>query len=215
MSSTKKLLVLRCKKIEQCQCPRRLCATVTKKTSLFEINKYSGLHTCVNPCMNQDHHQLDSNLIVVHIEGMIKTQFTLLVAVIQTSVVERFGYQISYTKASKGKRKALTNLFGDFYKSYAKLPHFFGALEQANPGCVVISKTFPGNMQNEEAFQRVFWTFHPSIEGFKHCRPVLTIDGTHLYGKYKGTVMIAMGCDGNNQLFPLAFALTEGENVDS
>ncbi|RVX08331.1 hypothetical protein CK203_017615 [Vitis vinifera] len=27
--------------------------------------------------------------------------------------------------------------------------------------------------------------------------------------------MIAMGCDGNNQLFPLAFALTEGENVDS
>ncbi|KAL6318547.1 hypothetical protein AAG906_000625 [Vitis piasezkii] len=69
-------------------------------------------------------------------------------------------------------------------------------------------------MQNEEVFQRVFWAFHPSIEGFKHCCPVLTIDGTHLYGKYKGTVMIAMGCDGNNQLFLLAFALTEGENVD-
>ena len=27
--------------------------------------------------------------------------------------------------------------------------------------------------------------------------------------------MIAMGCDGNNQLFPLDFALTEGENIDS
>ena len=114
--------------------------------------------------MNQDHHQLDSNLIVVHIEGMIKTQFTLLVAVIQTSVVERFGYQISYTKASKGKRKAVTNFFGDFYKSYAKLPHFFGALEQVNPRCVIISKTFPSSMQNEEVFQRVFWAFHPSIE---------------------------------------------------
>ena len=124
MSSTKKLLVLRCKKTEQFQCPWRLCATVVKGTSLFEINKYSGPHTSVNPCMNQDHHQLDSNLIVVHIEGMIKTQFTLLVAVIQTSVVERFGYQNSYTKASKGKRKTLTNLFGDFYKSYAKLPLF-------------------------------------------------------------------------------------------
>ena len=68
-------------------------------------------------------------------------------------------------------------------------------------------------MQNEEVFQRVFWAFHPSIKGFKHCHHVLTIDGTHLYGKYKGTVMIAMGCDGNNQLFPHAFALTEGENV--
>ena len=27
--------------------------------------------------------------------------------------------------------------------------------------------------------------------------------------------MIVMGCDGNNQLFSLAFALTRGENNDS
>ena len=56
LSSTKKLLVLRCKKAEQSQCPWRLRATVVKGTSLCEINKYSGPHTCVNPCMNQDHH---------------------------------------------------------------------------------------------------------------------------------------------------------------
>ena len=80
-------------------------------------------------------------------------------AAIQASIVEKFGYQISYKKASKAKLKALTNLFGDFYKSYAELPHFFIALEQANPRCVVISKTFPGIMENTEIFQRVFWTF--------------------------------------------------------
>ena len=188
---------------------------VVKGTTLFAINKYNGPHKCVNPYLNRDHQQLESNLIVAHIQGMIKTQFTLLVIAIQASIVEKFRYQISYKKASKAKLKALTNLFGDFYKSYAELPHFFIALEQANPGCVVISKTFPGIMENTEIFQRVFWTFHPSIEGFKHCRPVLSIDGTHLYGKYKGTLMIVMGCDGNNQLFPLAFVLTEGENIDS
>ena len=43
----------------------------------------------------------------------------------------------------------------------------------------------------------------------------MSIDGTHLYGKYKGKLLIAMGCDENNQLFPLAFAITEGENTDS
>ena len=92
LSSIKKLLVLRYKKAEQSQCPWRLCATVVKGTSLFELNKYSGPHTCVNLYMNQDHHQLDSNLIVAHIEGMIKTQFTLLVTAIQASVVERFDH---------------------------------------------------------------------------------------------------------------------------
>ncbi|KAL6345686.1 hypothetical protein AAG906_017422 [Vitis piasezkii] len=119
-------------------------------------------------------------------------------------VAEQFGYQISYQKAMKAKRKAMTQLFGDWYKSYADLPRFFPTLEHSNPGCIVYSKMVPGNNLNEEIFQR-----------FAHCRPVLSIDGTHLYGKYKGTLPIAMGCDGNNQLFPLAFAITEGENTDS
>ncbi|CAH9115786.1 unnamed protein product [Cuscuta europaea] len=64
-------------------------------------------------------------------------------------------------------------------------------------------------------FQRVFWAFKPSIHGFKHCRPILTIDGTHLYGKYKGTLLVAMSCDANNQIFPVAFAVVESENGDS
>ena len=43
--------------------------------------------------------------------------------------MEKFGYQISYKKAFKTKLEALTNLFGDFYKSYAELPHFFVGLK--------------------------------------------------------------------------------------
>ena len=57
--------------------------------------------------------------------------------------------------------------------------------------------------------------FHPSIEGFNHCRLILSIDGTHLYEKYKDTLMIALGCDGNNKLFPLSFSITEEKNIDS
>ena len=60
---------------------------------------------------------------------MIKAQFTLSVADIQASVVKKFGYEISYKKTLLGKHKTLTNLFGDYYKLYALLPHFFIALE--------------------------------------------------------------------------------------
>ena len=42
---------------------------------------------------------------------------------------------------------------------------------------------------------------------------MLIIDGIHLYGKYKGTAMIVMGCNEKNQLFLLVFALIEDENV--
>ena len=111
--------------------------------------------------------------------------------------------------------KAIRQLFGDFSQSYTELPRLLLAIKHSNPGCVVIWKTCDINMPNNEIFQRVFWSFKPSIEGFKHCHPVMSIDGTHLYGKYKGKLLIAMGCDGNNQLFPLSFAITEGENTDS
>ena len=188
---------------------------VVKYTCLFVINKYKGPHICVSPCLNRDHHQLDSNLVAAHIKEIIKVQFTLTTAVIQASVMEKWGYEISYKKVLDGKHKTLRQLFGDFSQSYTKLPRLFLVIEQANPGCVVIWKTFDINMPNTEIFQRVFWSFKPSIEGFEHCRPVLSIDGTHLYEKYKGTLLIAMGCDGNNQLFPLTFAITEGENIDN
>ena len=70
-------------------------------------------------------------------------------------------------------------------------------------------------MPNIEIFQHIFWSFKSSIEGFEHYCPVKSIDGTYLYEKYKDTLLIAMGCDGNNKLFPLAFSIIEGENTDS
>ena len=71
VASSKKLLVLRCKKAEECQCQWKLRAMVVKETSLFVINKYEGPHTCVNPCLNRGHHQLDSKLVATHIQAII------------------------------------------------------------------------------------------------------------------------------------------------
>ena len=87
VTSSKKLLVLKYKKVEECPC--KLRAMVVKDTCLFFINKYKGPHTCVKPCLNQDHHQLDSNLVAAHIKAIIKTQFTLTTAAIQASVMDK------------------------------------------------------------------------------------------------------------------------------
>ena len=89
VASSKKLLVLRCKKVKECKCPWKLRVMLVKDTCLFVINKYKRSHTCVNPCLNQNHHQLDSNLVATHIKGIIKAQFTLSVVVIQASMMEK------------------------------------------------------------------------------------------------------------------------------
>ena len=66
-----------------------------------------------------------------------------------------------------------------------------------------------------QIFFRAFWCFPQCVETFRHCRPVLSIDGTFLIGNYMGTLLVAILCDADNTLVPLAFALVERENKDS
>ncbi|KAL0348051.1 UNVERIFIED_CONTAM: hypothetical protein Sangu_1032900 [Sesamum angustifolium] len=61
----------------------------------------------------------------------------------------------------------------------------------------------------------VFWAFRPCIEGFRCCRNVISVDGTHLYTKYKHKLLVAVTLDANQQVLPLAFALVDEESLAS
>ena len=50
---------------------------------------------------------------------------------------------------------------------------------------------------------------------FKHCRPVISVDGTFLTGQFKGTLLVAIAHDANDRLLPLAFALVTADNNDN
>ena len=71
-------------------------------------------------------------------------------------------------------------------------------------------RSINGDIPDTTIFKYVFWAFAP-ITGFAHCRPVISIDGTHLYGKYRGKLLIAMTTNANNEIFPLAFAVVDDE----
>ncbi|XP_057760981.1 uncharacterized protein LOC130981397 [Arachis stenosperma] len=87
-------------------------------------------------------------------------------------------------------------------------------------GTVAVLKTSPvrvgGQLDESRAyFHRLFWTFPPCIEEFRHCKPLISIDSTHLYGKYGGMLLVAIAQDGNSNILHVAFALVEGENAES
>ena len=103
-------------------------------------------------------------------------------------------------------------IYGDFDESYAELPWFLTALSDPNPNTITTLKCDPG-VPGTCIFNSSFWG--PCIRGFRHCRPVISIDATHLYGKYKGKLLIAMATDGNNEIYPLAFAIVESETTKS
>jgi len=69
----------------------------------------------------------------------------------------------------------------------------------------------PTNVDDTVFLHYVFWSFGPCIDGFKYCKLVISIDGTHLYGKYQGKLLVAMATDANNKVFSLAFVVVDCE----
>ena len=105
--------------------------------------------------------------------------------------------------------------FGTFETSYDNLPRMLNAIVERNPGSYYSLHDIPSSMEGQRILQRVFFSFAPCIRAFQYCRPLLCIDDTFLTGKYRGTILTAIGADGNNQLVPVAFAFVESENTDS
>ncbi|XP_058216421.1 uncharacterized protein LOC131327330 [Rhododendron vialii] len=52
-------------------------------------------------------------------------------------------------------------------------------------------------------FLRLFVAFDACVQGFKHCRPVLSVDATFLKARHMGCLMSTSAKDGNAGLFPL------------
>ncbi|KAL7207646.1 hypothetical protein ACSBR1_029569 [Camellia fascicularis] len=67
--------------------------------------------------------------------------------------------------------------------------------------------------QQTGRFVRYFISFHACIDGFNHCRSLLFLNGTFLKGKFKGNLLAATAKDGNEGLFPVAFAIVDSENA--
>ena len=80
-----------------------------------------------------------------------------------------------------------------------------------DPNIRVLYRTTPTSEDYTIFLHYVFWSFSPCIGGFKYCKPVISIGGTHLYGKYQGKLLVAMTTDANNKVFPLTFVVMDCE----
>ncbi|KAL4315053.1 hypothetical protein AHAS_Ahas15G0146600 [Arachis hypogaea] len=211
--------VCRCKLFGD-QCSWMVRVAKTRASRFWEVRKYQGPHTCLASATSQDHAQLDSNVICQHIFPMVQADATICIKVLQGSVESAYGYKVSYKKVWLAKQKAIARIYGDWDDSYNQLQRYFNALQTFVPGTIVDLQTRPyyaDNTLDRESvmFHQVFWSFLSCVEAFKHCKLLVSVDGTHLYGKYTGTLLMGIAQNGNNNILPIAFALVERENTDA
>ncbi|XP_045795114.1 uncharacterized protein LOC123889695 [Trifolium pratense] len=185
------------------------------KVGMIFHKKEDLILTCVSSALTQDHKKLDSNMICDNILSFVEDNVTIEVKALVAHIRDLFNYTISYKKAWIAKNKAIVKIYGDWEDSYNDLPQWLMVMKKWLPGTIIKLQTSPTVLDNQVFFQRLFWTFKPCIDGFAFCKPIVQVDGTWLYGKYKGTLLLAVAQDGNNNIFPVAFAIVEGETKEA
>ncbi|CAK8578221.1 unnamed protein product [Lathyrus sativus] len=210
--------VIKCKKEE---CKFKCRASFRQRNSKWVIGKLSGSHTCTTTSMAQDHSKLSSEMVSHSIRELVNSDASLKVKVIIAHILEKYGYIISYRKAWIAKCKAVESLYDNWETSYDDLPQWLLVMKTFLPGTVMDLQTIPAissdgsQISGKRTFLRLFWAFRPCINGFAYCKLIVQVDGTWLYGKYRGTLLTAVAQDGNANIFPVAFALVEGETKEA
>ena len=64
-------------------------------------------------------------------------------------------------------------------------------------------------------FQYVFICYDASAIGFQYCRPILSLNGSHLKSIYHGILLTATAMDNNDSLSPLMYTIVSNENDDN
>ncbi|XP_049366584.1 uncharacterized protein LOC125831422 [Solanum verrucosum] len=215
VTSTKSLWVVRCKFYSLLGCLWFLRGRKVGD-NLWKIGKYVENHRCETEGFSTGHANLNTNLIASLFLNQISKNPKYLVVDVISKVHEKFGHQVTYRKAWLGRQRAFELVYGDFEKSFSDLPKFFAAFQHFNHGTAVEWKHEESMSSSEvKTFKFVFWAFKPCIDGFQTCRPVISVYGTHIYGKYEIKLLIVVGIDGNDNILPLAFAIVDKESKEA
>ncbi|CAN1136104.1 hypothetical protein LINPERHAP2_LOCUS9258 [Linum perenne] len=131
-------------------------------------------------------------------------------------ISETHGIAVSMRVCSNAKQLAKRMLEGTLAESYSKLRSYVKQLQTSDPRGHFILEVDPVHVEEYVLFKRIFVGFSCLRRGFRvACRRMFGLDGCFLKGEVKWMLLSAVGKDGNNQMFPIAWAVVEGENRSS
>ncbi|XP_031396735.1 uncharacterized protein LOC116207780 [Punica granatum] len=128
----------------------------------------------------------------------------------------QLGITVTKTTCYKARSLACKKILGTLEEHYNLLPSYIAELKKVNRTSTFEVVLDRGSPDGAVRFKRFYVCFDSLRKGFlEGCRSVIGLDGCFLKSKLGGQLLSAVGRDGNNQMFPFAWAVVEGENENS
>ncbi|XP_057775377.1 uncharacterized protein LOC130994346 [Salvia miltiorrhiza] len=198
---SKKKLVAKC----TLPCPWKLYASYVQANGTFMIRSCSGEHSCPKAMSNK---LLTSQWIAGRYLNVYRVRYNMKVKDLHADILERFKVRVPKDRLYKARRMAQEMVRGSVDEHYAMIKNYVAELRRVDP-----EGRFELLLQPDNTFKALYIGLSALRKGFKaSCRPVIGIDGCFLKTYLGGHLLCATGKDGNNGMFPLAWAAVEAEN---
>ncbi|XP_048615657.1 uncharacterized protein LOC125588382 [Brassica napus] len=167
------------------------------ESSTYQVRKAQLKHVCTSDAKAQYKKHATSKVIA----ALMRSKYERLQAGPRASELpemlrSEFLFTATYWKCWKAKELATVAAQGTEESSYKLLPKYFYVVKYANPGSITNIKTEKDD-KVQTRFKYAFMALKACIDGWKHLRKVIVVDGTHMFGKYKGCLLTASGQDAN------------------
>lgn len=194
-------------------CNWRIYCSLSTKKNIWEVTVFKTDHNCsrngeclmlTDPViarlfMDKIRHDPE-NMMPMKIQEMIKDQWKL---------------SATRNQCQEARKKVLRWLEKEYEDQFAHIRGYCEEITTSNPDSTVEVETVPGPDDNE-LFDRFYVCFHILKTRWKAtCRPIIGVDGTFLRGANKGQLLVAIGRDACNKIYPIAWAAVQVENENN
>lgn len=207
---SKYVVLVRCK--EGCQW--RLYATYQQMDNSMQVKSY-------NPVHNNSACVLDFKVKIVTSRWLAKEYATEIkenpkwsLTAFKRAVRKKHKIKVTLLQCYRARKFGLAEIESVLVEHYARLWDYIEELLRSNPGSTVILEGINIVPSSPPLFDKLYICFDALKKGWlAGCRPVIGLDGCFLKSFCKGQMLCAVGRDGNNHMYPIAWALVDVEST--
>lgn len=192
-------------------CPWRIHASGSARKQKFMIKKINNVHMCGAGTGDDGRRRTTKHWLASIIKDKLLDNPESKTRDIARDLYRDYGINLNYTQAWHAKEVAQKELHLLHEEACNQLPWLCEKIIETNPGSVATLTT-----SVDSKIRRLFVSFHASLHGFQHgCRPLLFLDRIPLKANNNWKLLAAAAVDGDDDIFPVAFAAVEAETRDS
>nr|KAJ0219418.1 hypothetical protein LSAT_V11C300120670 [Lactuca sativa] len=197
------------------KCPWSPYANKWKRDIKWMVKSYNKEHQCLQ---TRNVKAFTYKFLAKQIATKVESNPTIPIHALQEQLQRDYQVGLSKMKVFRARTKALNQVRGDYVGQYALLRDYVLELQKHNPDTTVKIdvESEPNPNAETRTFKRIYICLGPLKKEFAAGRrDFLGLDGAFMKGPYPGQILSAMGIDGNNGTYPLAYAVVESESTNS